>query len=692
MNETNYISDKKLIGGMISSAGFAQQDLVAIKYLFDSLDDGLEAISFETKEDFVLHYKDKKQILCQSKINELTPKSVVKFMDKYKNTDELVIIGSSMDDSFRNLINKRDRYINAKKISDDASIYNDFKNVCDEFGINIDQFLKYSFDAIESNHAKELARESINKYAEKKGIFICSEELLLELAGIISIDLRSKGGCLSINEIKLLITKHRTEKIPSIYKSDPIISDYIKIKVIDNLEELIQKHKIYSDKLSIIKTLIENNQYLNAKNFILEIYDDAEWIRPYYFWVLNMLGYNDEKNRLIEGIDIEKIDDSLLFSIAVHFYLNKDYNAVLKYLDKMKNIEFPEYYMLMALYYTAIHKKEEALENVKKCINIDNSFADAYILLADLIKEKDPKEAVENLKKAISLDAQNPQIQYELAIISEQCDDFTQSTRYFKKYIELSQTDNIRMLVKIPVYMHYTGDPNWEAELFKIKRHLDKIEHEQSTKIHYCILPKDLINCAFYTFIYNTNDGCFLYRDSECIFKSVENNLYFGLGVFSSPSNHFLINASEEMFTNPARELYDEISEKELSPSIFIFVGNDQKYKDIVDELINTKHFVLNHDYGDGKEYIDRNRAVFIKLNHDKTKVNGEIGFNEGNKKMSFTIFKKAKGFNSFINSLRTTPCDEAFIIVFLGDENNIKHGTMFVIKTSQIKIHKIRE
>ena len=49
--EGNYFEDKKLIGGTICSRGFAQQDLVAIRYLFSNLDAGLDHMSFETEED-----------------------------------------------------------------------------------------------------------------------------------------------------------------------------------------------------------------------------------------------------------------------------------------------------------------------------------------------------------------------------------------------------------------------------------------------------------------------------------------------------------------------------------------------------------------------------------------------------------------------------------------------------------------
>lgn len=54
MSKYNYITDKRLTGGMIDSIGITQQDLISIKYIFDNLDKGLDRISFEGDDDFTL--------------------------------------------------------------------------------------------------------------------------------------------------------------------------------------------------------------------------------------------------------------------------------------------------------------------------------------------------------------------------------------------------------------------------------------------------------------------------------------------------------------------------------------------------------------------------------------------------------------------------------------------------------------
>ena len=68
----NTVNDRKLVGGMISSIGFSQQDSASIKYIFLYLSNGLKEISFESDDDFCLVLTDSKKVKVQVKINTLT--------------------------------------------------------------------------------------------------------------------------------------------------------------------------------------------------------------------------------------------------------------------------------------------------------------------------------------------------------------------------------------------------------------------------------------------------------------------------------------------------------------------------------------------------------------------------------------------------------------------------------------------
>lgn len=96
----NTVNDRKLVGGMISSIGFSQQDFASIKYIFFYLSNGLKEISFESDDDFCLVLTDSKRIKVQVKINTLTIPFARELSKNISYTDQNIIIGSSYDDSF----------------------------------------------------------------------------------------------------------------------------------------------------------------------------------------------------------------------------------------------------------------------------------------------------------------------------------------------------------------------------------------------------------------------------------------------------------------------------------------------------------------------------------------------------------------------------------------------------------------
>ena len=84
MSEYNYITDKKHTGGMTNSSGMAQQDLVAVKYIFGNMDKGLKYIAFEGEDDFTIYYSNGHSQKWQCKINLLTMKYVTSLCKEYK--------------------------------------------------------------------------------------------------------------------------------------------------------------------------------------------------------------------------------------------------------------------------------------------------------------------------------------------------------------------------------------------------------------------------------------------------------------------------------------------------------------------------------------------------------------------------------------------------------------------------------
>lgn len=231
MSKDNYITNKKLTGGMDMSNGVSYQDLIAIKYIFENMDKGLKYITFEGTDDFTLYYSDGHTIKCQCKIKTLTMKYVASLCAGYDDNDERVIIGSGMNDEFRRFHQKFVRYRNARiGAHDQKKLDEDFQEFCMQKKIDAKKLQNIYFDSVDSISAFDLAKYAIIDYGNRKHIYVDENEIILKLGGMIGFDLRPHANSLSYDQIKALVMKNRVKKSVGMFESDPMFSDYVKNK------------------------------------------------------------------------------------------------------------------------------------------------------------------------------------------------------------------------------------------------------------------------------------------------------------------------------------------------------------------------------------------------------------------------------------------------------------------------------
>ena len=682
MPDYNYITDRKHTGGMISSGGFAFQDLVAVKYIFENMDKGLSQIACEGENDFALYYSDENTQKCQCKSTILTMRSVASLCEQYNDDSKQTIIGSGMDDGFRKFYQKLVRYRNACFGGiNQQDLDRDIKELCDKEKIDVTKVLNFDFDVVESNNAYDLAKLAIIEYGNRNHLYINAEELIIYLCGIISIKLRPHAGHLSFNQINELIMKSRLDKSIGVFESDPLFGDYVKTKIITDISNMESRHKRFRDQLAIIRNSIEQNQYVKAKNEVLDIVGEEEWIIPIYCWLLNRL--NDTKEMDVFASNYNGNDPQVLFEIAKYLCYKCEYNKALNILKGLlKESETSETLMLTAYIYSKLNNKEDAIKYAKQCIASDDAFDVAYILIASLIKEDDAEEAVSLLMKAKELDAKNPQIYYELSVISDSCDDFELSAKYLKEYIRLSKNEDIGLLIKIPVYLNYINNENWEDEYHDMIRKIQSKSEIKDIIIPVFVWPKGK---DITVYVFHCKDSMlFLAKDGQIITGVTDLNYHFSIGTYSSPTNVFFskfINSS--MFSNPARFADESIDASSVSPTLFCYPRSYEVYEKTIKGLLETKAFAQNHDYSEtSAEYVDRKRAICLEIEKRDSNAYGLLNIAD-QLKCSFTISSASNGFKGFCNAIDRSPFDEAFFIVSFGKN----HQNIFTFNTDQIKI-----
>jgi tetratricopeptide (TPR) repeat protein len=410
--------------------------------------------------------------------------------------------------------------------------------------------------------------------------------------------------------------------------------------------------------------------------------EEEDWISPIYCWLLNRL--NDVREMETFVCNYNGNNPQISFEISKYYYLNGEYDKALEILKGFqKESETPELFMLYALIYANIQENNDAIKSAEKCIELDDSFADAYILLASLTKREDAKKAVSFLRKAKDLDAENPNIYYELSAISEFNDDFLLSAKYLKDYINLSGDEDIRVLIKLTVFLNYANDKKWEVEYFDVVRRIQNKSKIENITIPIIIVPKHMELGAFYCF-HCDGDKCCLEKNGNIISDVIDLKFIFGIGTYTSPTNNWLIKFDNNTFSNPARLVDESIDSSALSPAIFCFPKSYEAYNKILQELLATETFVVNHNYSENsKEYHDSKRLINLKIEEKNRNVYGVLKIMD-KLKYSFTIYDVSEGYKGFCDTINKSPFEEAMFIISMNDKI---HQNIFVFKTDQIEV-----
>lgn len=169
----NYVEGRKNIGGMQNSIGMSQQDCSSIKFLFEYLENGLEEISFESLNDFCIVLEGDERLYFQVKVNQFTLPKVSELLRENNIHEKTIFIGSGYNDKVRNLLQYKERYLQAKQgilNEDKEKLFKEMKDICHERKINVKSFLRCDFFVVESTNRIDIAKSAIEKWARNKKI------------------------------------------------------------------------------------------------------------------------------------------------------------------------------------------------------------------------------------------------------------------------------------------------------------------------------------------------------------------------------------------------------------------------------------------------------------------------------------------------------------------------------------------
>ena len=677
----NTVNDRKLVGGMISSIGFSQQDLASIKYIFLYLSNGLKEISFESADDFCLVLDDLKKIKVQVKINTLTLAFARELSKNISYTDQNIIIGSSYDDSFRNMLQYKRRYLNnlsGEFYDDKGKLYSDLEKYCQ--GINIDStfLLSCDFDIMDGINQFSIARDAISQWAENQKLIIDINPLIIELKSVIS-DQRCKCGHLSIAEIQDIIFKHRNTRIEIYNKT---VDSRL---VIENIENLIRHYPFFEKEILPIKYSIENQHYVEAKSRINECLHNhilETHLTRLYLWILNVLG---EYSYILSFKSNYQLNDNFCyFEFAKAHYNLNELNEARACLNKIdKKIWDENIYFLSASIYHVSEQDYEAQHELLKCLDINDSFTDALIMLGTLTSISNPVEAIKYFEKALLIDENCPDAYYGLAVLSENAFDFESARNYYNDYAT-KYTDEIsnEIMAKIAIFSYICNKGHWE--LYFQKWNMLFRNQKQASGEESMLMPVIVLEQTYIFLLISKTNGFTIICGDTTIFEYQEgkNDAHSSIGLVLSTINFSMHKFVSQKSFNPVRSSDRYNMEESALPAIIRDYSSLEGYNETLSKLLETGKLHLNHEFcSTSKEYIIYDNDITIKMEITGSELIGTITI--GDTLMKIWINPIGNGFRSFKKQLsKDCSFNEACIII---KYNNYKSILTFKKKIIQI-------
>jgi tetratricopeptide (TPR) repeat protein len=684
----NYVKDPKIVGGMINSIGYAEQDCASIKYMFDYLEKGLKEISFESKDDFCMVLAGGEKIFVQVKINQFTLEYVAGLMKGHSINGKTIFVGSGYDDSFRVLLQDRNRYLDAKEgilCDDKKKLYKDIDDCCKKKKIDTVLFLQCDFMILDGINNGAIAKNAIDSWAMRKKLFVDTEALFNELVSLISHRLRPTGGHLSKNDIDEIIRKHRSSKIESFISKknriSSVIEDSCRKNIFDFIDSLVVKYSPIKEKLLLIKYDLENDQLIEAKNRIEEILPMCFELNGVYLMVLNICGEYDTVIEWQQKMD--KCTGDCIVEYAKAYMYKGDFCKSQNYIESIDATDWDSFVLyLSAINHHGMNEIEIAKKELKECIAKDDRFVDAYVFLASLIYVTETDLAVEYLDIALYIDPKCAKAHLLMALVSQLSDDFACTIENYEKYIEYSgDYENDSVLLDLARSKLHMGTDDWQLEFQKWNdafRRNKKISGEVTVPvidlgIHY--------SCTL--ILHSVDDGLTVFCDGQEImsYRKGKTLSRTGLGLYAPKIDMEMHKFTLKDSLNPIKISSRNVFKETALPTIFKIYDDYESYEATLNTLLVQNVLHLNHKYNEYiNEYIIESNDINIKIDVTGKKLTGDILI--GHVDLKIEINPLTNCLDAFTEQLNRDCSFNEAAIILVCDE---KHQTQLTFPKEKI-------
>lgn len=302
----------------------------------------------------------------------------------------LMIVGSNFNQELDQLIKLRDQYRNVIESDFDETFK---QNIALEFHEKIfslgleqekDIFINSEYKCFPEQTIDAILLATVWTWAENQQISININQFLNSLKVELQ-TLRSKRGHIGLNDIDRLIQVHSVQSVASkiikeIYQNQVINSSQI-LSVLGDTQEAILKP--LEDKLNFTDELIKKGEYKEA----LDIYKSLVTFYPKEEIFLQCAALNEMCKKFEEAV---KYSNSVLsinsLNYAANFIKGTSLGALKRYTEAVQQLEYaltikrtPELYYNLAHIFWLNNDNQNAINNYKLCLELNNSFSSAHL-------------------------------------------------------------------------------------------------------------------------------------------------------------------------------------------------------------------------------------------------------------------------------------------------------------------------
>ncbi len=483
----DYYSPKNT-GGAVASRGFEYQDLCAIKYYLEYVDeDDFKSLTLEQTNDFSILFKDNREKIFQVKDYKLSKKELNDILDGItpSKTREFALIAPQWSNELSSILVKIQEYKSAcgtpRSDAELARIYQALQNaiIAKGFSSNI---MNCAF-FLEPNYAdhKEALLYKIHAWQKKHGYESDERLILSQLAESVAIQ-RCRRGSLNYFDLvhiaecsKISTASQFTAAEPSTYRET----------VLAGLKTLANENTYLRAPLTLVAAYIEGRNLQKALDELTELVKTFPKVKIYKAWILLELSqYNSaqkECDEILESPEDPSHSAALLFK-GIIAYKQADYNNAYEYLREPGSLDSISVEQAEYLAKTEIALNiapDEAQELLERCIRAGHVSSEIYYDLATLYPHY---KSIEPLEEALILDANNLKARRLLAERYRLFGENSQANRHYMEYFSdpstFSDWESLQGFVYCLISLGKTG----QAEYYLL-RFIDSFITNEGTKL-----------------------------------------------------------------------------------------------------------------------------------------------------------------------------------------------------------------